>query len=278
MAGLIATLRESTTRPAVGDGVALEDHVRNVYQTLLGLEMKSAVVGRGVSLRGSTGSIYEIDVYYEFEIAGVRHRVAIECKNTARPMGRDDVLAFAMKVQDCPGVVGVIVSAGGYQSGALEFAEKKGLKVLSVEELPSIGQLLALRLDDVVMPDAEAKGQPFWTLYDPETMEPYSFAQGDELFGALFMSRAHAEKYAQTCRLTPRWVVRGLEMKHLRVYLLTCDAMRGRVLLIRPNSTNAFQINGFEFEEIGRDDLIAEFYSGDPLPKIPMVAPSRRKR
>ncbi|MFP3561389.1 hypothetical protein SB861_64005, partial [Paraburkholderia sp. SIMBA_049] len=67
-------------------------------------------------------------------------------------MERDDVLAFAMKVYDCQGVVGIIVSASGYQSGAVDSANENGLSVLSVKELPSIGQLLALRLDDVVMP------------------------------------------------------------------------------------------------------------------------------
>ncbi|WP_321902441.1 restriction endonuclease [Paraburkholderia tropica] len=277
IAGVIAELKKSETRPKVGDGKALEDHVRNVFQTLLDLELENTVVGRGVSLRGSRGSVYEIDVYYEFEIAGMRHRVAIECKNSSRPVGRDDVLAFALKVQDCQGVIGVIVSANGYQSGARESAEQNGLKVLSMEELPSIGQLLALRLDNVVMPGAEAKGQPFWTLYDPGTNEPYSFAQGRELFGVLFFSRAHVEKYAKTCRLSPRWVVRGMEMRHLATYVLTCDFMRGRVLIVQPSNENAFELNGFEFQEIRRDDLIAEFYSGKPLSKIPMVAPSRRK-
>jgi hypothetical protein len=278
MAGVIAELKKSTSRPEPGDGPALEDHVRNVYQTLLDLEMENAVVGRGVSLRGSRGSVYQIDVYYEFEIAGVRHRVAIECKNSARPVERDDVLAFAMKVQDCQGVIGLIVSANGYQSGATESAEQNSLKVLSLEELPSIGQLLALRLDDVVMPGPEAKGEPFWTLYDPETKEPYSFAQGDELFGALFMSRAHAEEYSKVCHLTPRWVVRGLGMRHLRTYILTADAMRGRYLIVQPHTENAIPINGFTFAEIRRERLISEFYSGSSLPATPMVMPGRRKR
>lgn len=278
MAGVIAVLKKSTTRPEVGDGPGLEDHVRNVYQTLLDLELENAAVGRGVSLRGSRGSVYQIDVYYEFEIAGVRHRVAIECKNTTRPMERDDVLAFAMKVHDCQGVVGIIVSANGYQSGAVDSANENGLKVLSVEELPSIGHLLALRLDDVVMPGPEVKGEPFWTLYDPETKEPYSFAQGDELFGALFISRAHAEEYARVCHLTPRWTVRGLGMRHLRAYILTADAMRGRYLIVQPHIENAIPINGFAFAEIGRKRLISEFYSGSPLPATPMVMPGRRKR
>ncbi|MFP3801963.1 restriction endonuclease [Paraburkholderia sp. SIMBA_027] len=278
IAGVIAALKESTTRPEVGDGPGLEDHVRNVYQTLLDLELENAVVGRGVSLRGSKGSVYEIDVYYEFEIAGVRHRVAIECKNTTRPMERDDVLAFAMKVYDCQGVVGIIVSASGYQSGAVDSANENGLSVLSVKELPSIGQLLALRLDDVVMPGPEVKGEPFWTLYDPETKEPYAFAQGDELFGALFISRAHAEEYAEVCRLKPRWIVRGLGMRHLAAYILTGDAMRGRYLIVQPCTENVVPINGFAFAEIRRERLISEFYSGSPLPATPMVMPGRRKR
>ncbi|MDF3839613.1 restriction endonuclease [Cupriavidus basilensis] len=217
-------------------------------------------------------------MYYEFEIAGLRHRVAIECKNTSRPMERDDVLAFAMKVHDCQGVVGVVVSANGYQSGAVDSANENGLKVLSVEELPSIGQLLALRLDNVVMPGPEVKGEPFWTLYDLETKEPYSFTQGDEIFGALFISRAHAEEYARVSHLKPRWTVRGLGMRHLRAYILTADAVRARYLIVQPHIANAIPINGFAFAEINRKRLISDFYSGGPLPATPMIMPGRRKR
>lgn len=278
MAGVIAALKESTARPTVGDGAALEDHVQRVYQTLLNLELENAVVGRGVNIRSSKGSIFQIDVYYEFEIAGVRHRVAIECKNWSRAVDRDEVLPFAMKIHDCPGVVGVFVSANGYQSGAVECAEQNGLSLLTVEELPSIGQLLAMNLDDVVMPGPNAIGQPFWTLYHPETKEPYSHTQGDEIFGMLFLSRAHAEHYARICRLSPPWVVRGLEMRHLGVYVLTGDAVRGRFVIVRPDGGTAIPVNEFLFEEIQRNDLIAEYYTGSRLPANPMVMPSRRKR
>lgn len=278
MAGLIAKLSESTSKPEVGDGPALEDHVRSVYQTLLDLELDHAVVGRGVSLRGSRGSIYQMDVYYEFEVAGIRHRVAIECKNTARPMERDDVLAFAMKVNDCQGVIGVIVSASGYQSGAIESASENGLKVLSLAELPSIGKLIALRLDNVVMPGPDVKGEPFWTLFDLETKEPYSFAQGDEIFGTLFISRAHAEAYAKVCGLASRWTVRGLGMKHLRAYILTADSVRGRYIVVTPHSENSIPINGFSFSEVNRSRLISDYYAGTDLPQSPMVMPSRRQR
>jgi hypothetical protein len=276
-AGLISALRESDSKPVAGNGLALEEHVREVYQTLLDLELENAVVGRGVSLCGSRGSVYQIDVYYEFEIAGVRHRVAIECKNTSRRIERDDVLAFAMKVQDCQGVIGVIVSANGYQSGALDAASQLGIKILTLEELPSIGELLALRIDDAVMPCAESKGQPFWTFYRTDTKELYSFTQNDEVFGMLFLSRAHAEQYQRTCRLTPNWVLRGLEMRHLGAYILTCDAVRGRVLIVRPRNVDASYLNGFELAEIERGTLISDFYTGKSLSAIPNTMPSRRR-
>lgn len=276
MAGFIAVLKESDSRPKIGDGRALEEHVRDVYQTLLDLELDNTVVGRDVSLRDSRGNVYQIDVYYEFEMAGIRHRVAIECKNTRRPVQRDDVLAFALKVQDCQGVVGVIVSANGYQTGASDAASQHGIKILTLDELPSIGALIAMRLDDNVMPRPESKGEPFWTFYSVETKEPYSFAQNDEVFGVLFLSRAHAEEYQKKCRLDSRWVVRGLEMRHLGAYILTCDAVRGRVLIVRPESARGLHLKGFELLEIDRNKLIDEFYTGRPLPTTPNVMPSRR--
>lgn len=118
MLGLIEALEAQPHRPGPKTWQEFEDHVQHVYQTLLRLEGQTIMVAKDVCLVGSKGDEYQIDVYYEFEVAGLRHRVAIECKNRSRPIERDDVIAFNGKIRDCLDVRGVIVTANGFQSGA----------------------------------------------------------------------------------------------------------------------------------------------------------------
>ncbi len=140
-----------------------EDHVQYVYQTLLGLSGHTIVVAKDACLVGKDGAEYQIDVYYEFEVARIRHRVAIECKNTRRRVERNDVLAFKAKIDEFSDVLGVIVSASGFQSGAKEFAERNRISALSIEEIPSIEQLLGMRLRHNAIPTELSLGTPFWT-------------------------------------------------------------------------------------------------------------------
>ena len=105
----------------------LEDHVQHVYQTLLNLKGERVLVARDVVVRGQNGQPHQIDVYYEFELTGIRHKVAIECKNSKRALDKDRVMAFVAKIKDCPGMRGRIVSVNGYQKGAKQLAEDNGI-------------------------------------------------------------------------------------------------------------------------------------------------------
>src|SRR5690606_30684829 len=97
--GLIETLeQQSTNSSGPYNWREFEDHVQYVYQTLLRLDGHTVVVAKDACLVGSDGAEYQVDVYYEFEVAGIRHRVAIECKNKQRRVERNDVLAFKAKL------------------------------------------------------------------------------------------------------------------------------------------------------------------------------------
>ncbi|WP_175486685.1 restriction endonuclease [Pseudomonas sp. NFR09] len=85
-------------------------------------------------------------------MAVIRHRVAIECKNTKRRVERNDVLAFKAKIVEFSDVIGVIVSASGFQSGAKHSAERNRISALSIEEIPLIGQLLGMRIRHNAIP------------------------------------------------------------------------------------------------------------------------------
>ncbi|MBZ0090849.1 MAG: restriction endonuclease, partial [Sulfuricellaceae bacterium] len=249
-----------------------------VYQTLLDLKGEKVLVARDVTIRGRNNLDPQIDVYYEFELAGIRHQVAIECKNMQRPLDKDRVMAFCSKVNDCPGMRGIIVAAHGYQSGAKKFAEDNGVSALVLSDLPSIGRLLGMRLETVAIPTETTIGQPFWTLFELDTGAPAGHQQDGETYGVLFFSKKQAEAYFAARSYGAGWAVRGLSQENLRTYILTVDAMAGRFLLVQ-SAGNFEAASPFVAQEIERQTLISEFYVGtSDIPDEPMVMPSIAKR
>lgn len=276
MAALIEVLKSSEERPGPKDWSGLEEHVQAVYQTLIDLDGEKAVVGRNVHVRGRDGSEYQIDVYYEFELAGVRHRVAIECKNTKRAVERNDVIAFKGKVEDCFGLQGIIVAANGFQEGATKYANDNGIIAIKLNELPSIGRLLGMRLESVAIPGAHVIGQPFWTVYDIKTFAPFGMRQGKDSYALLFYSKHQAERYVELNSLDVNWCVRGLEAKHLAVFILTVDAMNATYVIAAPGHMLGRLDGDFVFAKIDRGDLISTYCKDQSLPENPMVMPSLR--
>lgn len=256
----------------------LEDHVKNVYQTILDLENKTILVARDVQITGRHGGSYQIDVYYEFELAGLRHRVAIECKNTQRPVDRDRVIAFKGKMDDCVDVKGVMVAANGYQSGAIDFAEKNGVVLIEVSDLPSIGNLLAMRLEHAAVPTESSIGQPFWAIYDIETASPHGRSENGRVFGLLFWSQRQAAIYLARQGLSKKWAVRGLTRWNLKTFIMMVDAFDGR-FAISPPPNHELAGDHLMFSEIKRKTLIDDFCdSKNTPPEKPMVMPHLREK
>ena len=74
------------------------------------------------------GGDYEIDVAAELTLlGGAVVRLLVECKRHLRPVDRDDVLAFAMKIQDTGSHKGLMFSTAGFQRGAIKFAQSKNI-------------------------------------------------------------------------------------------------------------------------------------------------------
>lgn len=110
-----------------------ERFTQRIYQKLVNNDvLKPTKVQQNVKLKGKSGCEHQIDVYWEYEIAGNMHRVAIECKNydSLVPIGK--VRDFQSVLSDLNNVNGIIVSRKGYQDGAKRFAAEYGisLKVL----------------------------------------------------------------------------------------------------------------------------------------------------
>lgn len=103
---------------------------RYIYQKLVNNDvLKPTLVLHNVKLKGKSGYEHQIDVYWEYEIASNKHRVAIECKNynSLIPVGK--VRDFKGVLDDFNNVNGIMVSSKGFQSGAKKYAREHGVSL-----------------------------------------------------------------------------------------------------------------------------------------------------
>lgn len=103
---------------------------RKIYQQLVDADtVKATKVQHNVKLEGKSGQKHQIDVYWEYEIAGVSYKVAIECKNYSRPIAISKVRDFYGVLSDLNNVAGIMVTNTGFQEGAKKFAKQYGISL-----------------------------------------------------------------------------------------------------------------------------------------------------
>lgn len=115
--------------------IGFELFTQRIYQKLVNNDvLKPTEVRHNVKLEGRSGCKHQIDVYWEYEIAGNLHRVAIECKNydSLVPVGK--VRDFQGVLADLNNVNGIMVSRKGYQDGAKIFAAEYGISLKVVRQ------------------------------------------------------------------------------------------------------------------------------------------------
>ena len=113
--------------------IEYEKFAQEVYQELVNADVvKTVEVKHNIKLIGNSGQEHQIDVYWEYEIAGVKHKVAIECKNynSTVPVGK--VRDFYGVLSDLNNVAGIMVTKVGYQEGAKKFASHYGINLMEL--------------------------------------------------------------------------------------------------------------------------------------------------
>ena len=114
-----------------------ERFTQEIYQQLVNLDVRwKTEVQHNVKLEGRSGQKHQIDVYWEYEIAGNKQRVAIECKNYNKLVPIGKVRDFKGVLDDLNGVNGIMVTKVGYQDGARRYAQEYGI---SIKELRTPG-------------------------------------------------------------------------------------------------------------------------------------------
>lgn len=120
---------------AMNPNTEYERFTQEVYQQLLSCHHPNmANVQHNIKLEGRSGCKHQIDVYWEYKKDGVKHRVAIECKNYSSHVPKEKVCAFQGVLSDLDGVEGIIVSRKGFQQGAKQYAKKYGISLHELRE------------------------------------------------------------------------------------------------------------------------------------------------
>ena len=122
--------------------IEYEKITQEIYQELVNADvLKTTDVQHNIKLKGRSGQEHQIDVYWEYEIAGTKQKVAIECKNYNKTVGIGKVRDFYGVLHDLNNVAGIMVTKVGYQKGAKEYASEYGI---SLKELraPNPGEAI----------------------------------------------------------------------------------------------------------------------------------------
>ncbi|OTA18058.1 hypothetical protein Xvie_00744 [Xenorhabdus vietnamensis] len=213
---------------------SLESYVQFVYSSLLNLKDQGVIVSSNTIIKGRSNAKHEIDVYYQFENSGVIHKVAFECKFKGRKVEKSEVIDFHGKLQDIGNIQGIFVSKEGYQSGAIEYASHYNIKLLTIDDLPSLNVIVANRLKSVALPDESYVGEPFWALMgysDGKLQGDYwSIREGfKNTIIPLFISKNDAMSFLQSIRDKEKFVVRGLPQHSLNFFLKSTIIAKGCV-------------------------------------------------
>jgi hypothetical protein len=115
-------------------------HRTNPFQHLI-LKLEQAFAGPGERVLESVeleeypdSSLREIDTLIEGQVAGHPIRVAVECRDHARPQGKEWIDQLCGKYRDLNVSEVVAVSRSGFTRGAREKAKKVGIRLYTLEE------------------------------------------------------------------------------------------------------------------------------------------------
>lgn len=120
-------------------GKSYEDFVETVYKAILEAERRNGNIGhvtleRRKKITSKSGTPAEIDIYWEYTVAGIKNSVAIECRNYNKNVDIPGVRDFARKISDISGLKGLMVTKKGFSQNAIAEASADNIDLLVVRE------------------------------------------------------------------------------------------------------------------------------------------------
>jgi hypothetical protein len=112
--------------------VQFEEAVVEWLRMAFGAEgLQSFTVEHQARMEDGAGIHCRVDALVRFELAGMVYTTVVECKHQVRPVEGEVVDVLAAKV-DRHGHKGMLISTGGFQRGALERAEQRGIALVHI--------------------------------------------------------------------------------------------------------------------------------------------------
>lgn len=116
--------------------IPYEQLIQDLHQALLQNDgVDNVQVLHNVRIKGKSRATHQIDVYWEFRLAGVTYKTCIECKHYNSSVKKSHIAAFSAVLEDIGNATGIFTTTVGYQEGALLFAQSKGIRLLVVNPL-----------------------------------------------------------------------------------------------------------------------------------------------
>ncbi|CAI3803983.1 restriction endonuclease [Rheinheimera sp. MM224] len=110
--------------------------VVQIHQGMLKFDgVENISVEHNVTITGKSGATHQIDVYWEFKLAGVTYRTCVECKNYKTAIKKSQVAAFAEILRDIGNANGIIATTSSYQKGAKLLAQANNIRLVLVNNL-----------------------------------------------------------------------------------------------------------------------------------------------
>lgn len=203
-------------------GREYEQFVQMVYESVIAAEgVENIDVRHNIVLEGKSGCEHQIDVYWEFRVAGQVYRTAIECKafNQAVPIGR--IRDFQGVLIDVPNLKGIFATLVGFQGGAKKYAEHYGISLQEVrapKDADWKGRVRHIEINLHVIQVKVTSFQPQATAEFLSTLAPgerreskLGFSAGDKIF---FGADDQAYSYNELVELLPHENEAAAGLKH----------------------------------------------------------------
>lgn len=120
------------------DGKTYEEFVQKLQQALIDseeyLKQKNIKIEKNKKLQDNRGRDREFDLYWEYELAEVKYKTVIECKDYNSKISIEKIDALVGKIQDFPDLKPIFATKVGYQKGAEEKAKDYKIELLIVRE------------------------------------------------------------------------------------------------------------------------------------------------
>lgn len=172
-------LRQPTAREFE---LVVKEHLESLGQDLIAFE------ARHLESLGSTDESFEIDVTARFTVLGVDFLVLVECKKWKRRIEREDVQVLHDRVRSVGAQKGIVYSTSGFQSGAVDYAQARGIALIQLVDGRTVYYTRSLG-PELVTPPGFPRFAGWLVTRSPDGSEEQSLVdpdRNDELREALF--------------------------------------------------------------------------------------------